>query len=60
MRKLVKMCWDQGWWCVQGGNNHTKCYPPSGANMISVPSTPSGHNTYANKLAAMVRAGLTP
>jgi hypothetical protein len=58
MDKLVRMCWDQGWWCERAGNNHVKCYDPDGDGMVPIPSTPSGSRTYANKLAALRRRGL--
>jgi hypothetical protein len=29
MDDLVEKCWVQGWWCVRGGKNHVKCYPPN-------------------------------
>jgi hypothetical protein len=58
MDALVRMAWEQGWWCVRAHTNHVKCWPPNDTRMIPIPSTPSGSNTYANKLAALKRGGL--
>jgi hypothetical protein len=58
MDKLVRLCWEQGWWCLRAGNKHIKCWPPNDAAMIPIPSTPSGSRTYINKLAALRRSGL--
>lgn len=58
MDDLVKKCWNQGWWCVLGGKNHVKCYPPTNDRMVMIPSTPSSQRTLQNKRAALKRAGL--
>lgn len=58
MDKLVRMCWEQGWWCERAGNKHIKCWPPNDLAMVPIPSTPSGSRTYANKLSALRRQGL--
>jgi hypothetical protein len=58
MDSLVRKCWAQGWWCIRAGNKHAKCYPPNDQRMVPIPATPSGSRTYANKLAALKRAGL--
>ena len=58
MDSLVRLCWDQGWWCERAGNQHIKCFPPSDKAMTPIPSTPSGSRSYANKLSALRRSGL--
>jgi hypothetical protein len=58
MDKLVEACWMHGWWCVEGGKHHVKCYPPNDERMVIIPSTPSGSRTLQNKKAALRRSGL--
>lgn len=59
MDSLIVAAWEQGWWCVEGGRNYIKCYPPDGSRMIPIQSTPSNpRRARANKKAALRRAGL--
>jgi hypothetical protein len=58
MDELVRLCWEQGWWCQRAGNKHVKCWPPNDADMVPIPSTPSGSRTRQNKLSALKRRGL--
>jgi hypothetical protein len=58
MKKLVRACWDAGWWCERAGNKHIKCWPPNDKGMVPIPSTPSGSRTYQNKVSALKRHGL--
>jgi hypothetical protein len=58
MDKLVRLCWEQDWWCERARNNYVKCWPPNDAGMVPIPSTPSGSRTYQNKLSALKRRGL--
>jgi hypothetical protein len=58
LNELIVAAWDAGWWCIAGGRNHVKCYPPDDGRMIPVPSTPSDHRTCRNKRAQFRRGGL--
>lgn len=55
---LIAAAWEAGWWAVPMGNNHVKCYSPTGGQVIPVPSTPSDHRTFRNKRAQFRRQGL--
>ncbi len=57
MDALVKMAWDQGWWCVKG-SKHVKCYPPDDGRMVPIPGTPSDHRSRMNTLKQLQRSGL--
>lgn len=58
MDGLVQAAWDGGAWCERAGNKHVKVYPADGSRMITIPSTPSDHRTFANKRAQLRRAGI--
>lgn len=58
MDVLLATVWGQGWWCVRGGNNHVKCYPPDGTRIVTIPCTPSNRGrTAMNKKKALQRKG---
>jgi len=55
---LIEAAWAAGWWCERGSKNYVKCYPPDGAPMVLVPSTPSKIHTLNLTAAKFRKRGL--
>ncbi len=56
---MVKVAWDEGWWCRRTGSGHVQCYPPNDDKSVTVPGTPSDHHSVKNTRKFFRLRGLT-